>query len=210
MRPKSNCQALHEWVRSLERHTFPFDAAKIPKDGLYVLFERAEKAHGGERLVRAGTHTGEGQLPSRLRQHFVAQNKDRSIFRKNIGRALLAKAHDAYAAVWEIDFTPAAARKAHGAKRDPQKQAQIERQVTSYMQKNFSFAVVRIDDKAKRLSLESKIISTLSHCKDCRPSRTWLGNHSSKEKIRKSGLWLVNELYKTPLSSSDLVYLSGL
>jgi len=36
-------------------------------------------------------------MPSRLLQHFVMENKDRSIFRKNIGRALLARAGDPYA-----------------------------------------------------------------------------------------------------------------
>lgn len=101
---ENNCAALHTWARSLPRHRFPFDEKKIPKDGIYLLFEKGERSHGGERLVRAGTHTGEGQLPSRLRQHFVMENKDRSIFRKNIGRALLNKKPDPYAAVWELDF----------------------------------------------------------------------------------------------------------
>ena len=35
------------------------------------------------------THTGKNQLISRLKQHFTNMNKDRSIFRKNIGRCLL-------------------------------------------------------------------------------------------------------------------------
>ena len=39
-----------------------------------------------DRIVRIGTHTGENQLRSRLMQHFVKENKNRSIFRKNIGR----------------------------------------------------------------------------------------------------------------------------
>jgi hypothetical protein len=33
-------------------------------------------------------------MPSRLFQHFVIENKGRSIFRENIGRALLAAAGD--------------------------------------------------------------------------------------------------------------------
>ena len=201
---------MHEWAHSLKRHTFPFDAQTIPKDGIYFLFEKGERAHGSERLVRVGTHTGVGQLPARLHQHFIAANKDRSIFRKNIGRALLSKAKDPYLAVWEIDFTPTLARETHGRKRNAAKQALVEERVTHYLQKNCSFAVVQVDSKAKRLALESKIISTLSHCDTCRPSEQWLGNYSPKAKIRESGLWLVNELYKTPLAGPDLVYLSGL
>jgi len=48
------------------------------------------------------------------------------------------------------------------------------------------------------------MISTVSLCWECRPSERWLGRWSPKEKIRDSGLWLVNELYKTPLSVGDL------
>ena len=60
------------------------------------------------------------------------------------------------------------------------------------------------DEKAKRLELKSKMISTVSLCDECRPSPQWLGLFSPKDKIRTSGLWLVNELYKEPLSSTDL------
>jgi hypothetical protein len=64
--------------------------------------------------------------------------------------------------------------------------------------------VIRLENKTDRLSVESKLISTLSHCKECGPSAGWLGAFSPKEKIRGSGLWLVNELYKVPLSIEDL------
>ena len=52
----------------------------------------------------------------------------------------------------------------------------------------------------KPFLFESKIISSISHCNECKGSKDWLGNHSPKKKIRNSGLWLVNELYKEPLS----------
>lgn len=206
----ASCQHLHEWANRLAVHTVPFDQTVIPLNGLYVLFEAGEKGHGGRRIVRVGTHTGAAQLPSRLRQHFLVENKDRSIFRKNIGRALLAQAGDPYAPTWELDLTPRAAREKYGAVIDFTKQAQVERAVTEYMQRNFSFAVVAIHSKDERLALESKVISTVSHCKDCGSSQQWLGNHSPKEKIRTSGLWLVNELYKQPLTTKEFVYLQSL
>ena len=77
------CLELHKLFDSMKRFRFPFDEAKIPLDGIYILFEKGEKAHGVDRIVRIGTHTGQGQLISRLKQHFINQNKDRSIFRKN-------------------------------------------------------------------------------------------------------------------------------
>ena len=49
-----------------------------------------------------------------------------------------------------------------------------------------------------------------SLCEDCKPSENWLGNFSPKEKIIKSGLWLVNELWKTPLSDEDMIELKQL
>lgn len=203
------CKEFHEWARSLPRHTSPYNKSAIPKNGIYFLFEKGEKAHKGARVVRVGTHTGVGQLPSRLLQHFINENKDRSIFRKNIGRALLNKARDPYLKLWEIDLTPAAVRKLHGGRINFAKQKGIERAVTTFMRKHFEFAVLQVDDQKKRLELESKIISTLSSCESCTPSTKWLGAYSPKEKIRDSGLWQVNELYKTPLSKKDLAFLKG-
>lgn len=208
-KPSSNlCGELHAWANTLTLFHFPYDESKIPENGLYILFEKGEVGHGGNRIVRIGTHTGQNQLRSRLRQHFLNSNKDRSIFRKNIGRCLLNRTHDPYSTVWELDMTTRAARDRYSAKIDKEKQAQVEKEISDYMQKNFFFAIIRVDDKDERLKLESKLISTVSHCKECSPSKNWLGLSSPKEKIRESGLWLVNELYKEPLDSSDITLLS--
>lgn len=94
--------------------------------------------------------------------------------------------------------------------RDLNKQQKVEKEITEYLQNNFSFVGIEVKNKKERLRLESKIISTLSHCEACKPSKNWLGNYSPKEKIRESGLWLVNELYKEPLSKADMVYLQNL
>jgi hypothetical protein len=149
-------------------------------------------------------------LPSRLVQHFVQENKDRSIFRKNIGRALLNRAEDAYLAEWELDRTSRAARERHGIERNIEKRRMIEHEVTQYLQRHFTFVVFRVDEKTYRLRLESRIISTLSHCEECEPSVRWLGLCSPKERIRRCGLWLVNELYKEPLTDADIEVLGRL
>lgn len=198
------CADLHAWANKLVLFTFPYDEKLIPENGIYILFEKGESGHGGNRIVRVGTHTGKNQLRSRLRQHFLASNKDRSIFRKNIGRCFLNKTGDPYLSLWELDLTSKAARDAHSASVDLDKQGKIEKLISNYMRKNFFFGVLRVDDKEERLSLESKIISTVSRCKECLPSKKWLGKHSTKDKIKEGGLWLVNELYKEPLSEADL------
>jgi hypothetical protein len=197
------CEALHQWANSLPSFRFPFEDSRIPLNGIYILFENGEVAHGGNRIARIGTHTGNNQLRSRLRQHFLIENKDRSIFRKNIGRALLHRDHDPFLAFWELDRTSQKMRAQHGTI-DLDRQRAIEREVSEYIREYFSFGVVRVDEKAERLRLESKMIATVSLCDTCLPSAQWLGFSSPKQKICDSGLWLVNELYKEPLAIADL------
>ena len=197
------CHKLHMLFNRLSIHRFPFDTNKIPSNGIYILFESGEIAHGANRVVRVGTHTGANQLRSRVKQHFVQPNKDRSIFRKNIGRAMLNRDQDPFLVQWERDLTTKAARQNFASGIDAAKQKQIEQQVSEYMQRHFFFGAFQVDDKDQRMALESKIISTISLCSACRSSDSWLGRCSPKEKIRESGLWLVNELYKQPFSVNE-------
>ncbi len=204
------CHELHRLFNKLERFWFPFDEKKIPFNGIYILFETNEKAHGVDRIVRIGTHTGNNQLRSRLKQHFIEENKDRSIFRKNIGRALLNRENDTFLKQWEWDLTTKKAKDTYDHLVDYSKQKEIERKVSNYIQVYLSFVVFKVEKKEDRLSLESKIISTVSLCKDCKPSNNWLGLNSPKRKIQENGLWLVNELCKEPLSEEGLIELSKL
>ncbi|MFA6422826.1 MAG: hypothetical protein WCW17_00035 [Patescibacteria group bacterium] len=196
---KNNCFKLHKWANSLLVFKFPFDEKIIPLNGLYILFEKGEMAHGANRIVRIGTHTGANQLRSRLKQHFLVENKDRSIFRKNIGRAILNKNNDPYLKLWELDLTSKDAKEKFSTLLNIDYQKQIEKQVSDYIQENFSFVVFQVENKEERLKIESGLISAVSLCPDCSSSDYWLGKFSPKEKIRQSGLWLVNELYKQPL-----------
>lgn len=203
----STCSQLHTVFNQLPHHHFPFDEKQIPLNGIYILFENGEITHNTNRIVRVGTHNGDGRLPSRLKSHFIKENKDRSIFRKNIGRALLNKVSDPFLEQWELDMTSRETRENFQNKVDNYKQKQVEHQVTQYIQQNFWFVVFPIDKREDRLFWESRIISTVSWCNECKPSDNWLGLHSPKEKIRESGLWLVNELYKQPLSENEFNYL---
>jgi len=201
---KQPCDELHNIFNNLERLKFPFEGAAIPQNGIYILFEKSETGHNNDRVVRIGTHTGEGQLHSRLNQHFIKEIKDRSIFRKNIGRAFLNKSNDEFLQQWEWDLTTRANKEKYLPLLDVEKQRDIEKVVSKYIQKNMSFVVFEVNDKKERLHLESRIISTVSHCKECCSSNSWLGQFSPKEKIQNSSLWLVNELYKTPSDEEDI------
>lgn len=204
----NQCDQIHKILSSFKRHTFPFDKHIIPTNGIYMLFERGQAGHGTDRIVRVGSHTGENQLRSRLEQHFIKENKDRSIFRKNIGRAILNKSNDSFLKFWEYDLTAKKNREKYLPIVDMSKQKEVEKEVTDYIQSNFSFVVFKVDNKDLRLELESKIISTVSLCNSCKASDNWLGIHSPKRKIRESGLWLVNQLYKEPLSVGDISLIS--
>lgn len=207
---QADCSDLHRLAHHLPRYTFPFDAKQIEKNGIYLLFEKDELGHEGQRIARVGTHTGNNQLRSRLQQHFIQENKDRSIFRKNIGKCLLNRANDPYLDVWNIDFTTRASKTTNGHLINAAHQAQIEQEVSDYIQSRFSFVMLPVEEKEDRLYLESRIVSTLSHCSECKPSDNWLGMDSPNEKIRRSGLWQVNELYKEPLDTTDLKRMEGL
>ena len=200
----NKCEEIHRLFNNHKRISFPFNEKEIPLNGIYILFEKGERAHDSDRIVRIGTHTGKDQLRSRLKQHFINENKDRSIFRKNIGRALLNKRKDPYLEKWEIDLTTREAKEKFKDLIDIEKQRRIEKEITKYLQDNFSFVVLEINDKNKRLETESKIIATISNCEGCGPSESWLGLCSPKDKIKESGLWLVNELYKIPLSDNEI------
>ncbi len=61
--------------------------------------------------------------------------------------------------------------------------------VTEELHSNFRFAVVACEED--RLLWEKALISIVSRCDECAPSSEWLGLSSPKDKIRDSGLWLV-------------------
>lgn len=203
------CRFIHGLAGKLDRHKFPFEPERIPESGIYLLFEAGETAHGTDRIVHVGTHSGKRRLRSRLREHDTP-NKDRSILRKNIGRALLRESGDPFLEKWNLDLTSREARRKQGPSVDFKRQRAIEEAVTDRIRRTFSFVAFPVEDKDARFELKSRIISTLSLCDCCRPSEQWLGGCSPKSKIRESGLWLTQGLGKEPLSEYEISYLRAM
>lgn len=196
---------LHQIFNEKKRYSFPFEhfINEIPKNGIYIIFENGEKYKTLDRIVRVGTHTGNNQLRSRLNQHFINENKNRSIFRKNIGRCFLNKENNPYLSLWELDITSRAEKEKNLKLLDLDFEKQMEKRISNYVQTNLSFCVFQIDTKDDRLFWESKIVSTLAKAIDIKSSENWLGNQSTKDKIRVSGLWQVNELYNDSLTELE-------
>ena len=184
-----HCQQLHEYIKTLPRYHFPFNPDDICQNGIYILFEKNEHGHGGDRIVRVGTHTGQNQLAQRLMEHFVKENKNRSIFRKNIGRVFLNQTNDDYLKIWNLDLTSKKNRNAFQHLVNEVFQKQLEQQISECLRANFSFSIIEVQDEKRRLELEKQLIQIVSSCEECGPSQTWLGNHSPVKKIRQSGLW---------------------
>ncbi len=197
------CQFLHDELRKLPRFHAGYNPQDIPRNGLYFLFERDAFAHGGERIVRVGTHTGDGNLPKRLKEHLYTKNKDRSVFRKHIGRSILAQRNDPFLEMWEIDLTTRKAREEHSSKIDMQRLAEVEQEVSDYMNINFSFVVLKVEDKTARLTAEAGLLSAIAACTDCCACSKWLGLHHSNPAIRESGLWNIQGLNDTPITLED-------
>lgn len=212
-----NCKWLHQRLEQLPLVKHPFQLDRLPLNGIYFFYEQGELADHGDgltpRIVRIGTHK-DGNFRSRIAEHFLLvgestkmafdENKpaphERSIFRKNLGRALLNRAHDPYLEVWDLDFTSAASKAKNKHRRDISKEKAIETQVTKLLREKFSFRFILLEGQEGRMGssgLESYLIGTVANCEKCRPSQNWLGNHSSKPEIRNSGLWLVQHL-KSP------------
>jgi len=214
------CKWFHEQLEQLPIIKFPFILEQLPENGIYFFYEDGEIwGHGGykPRIVRIGTHK-DGNFRSRIKEHFLFDESkmnfnatksaphDRSIFRKNIGRALLNKEKDGYLEIWDVDFTYKEKRDKYGHLRDIQKEKKIESEVTRILRENFSFRFIIVNSQMKRMGangLESSLIGTVAHCKLCRPSGNWLGSHSPKKQIKESGLWLVQHLEANEINESD-------
>jgi len=176
----SSALQLHELFNSekLTRYSYPFSSKGFPTNGIYIFFEKGEAITTPEgkildRIVRVGTHRGEGNLYKRLKQHFTG-NITSSIFRKDIGEALSTK---------------------------------DEEEISKYMRENFSFVIFEVETEEERLYWEERIVFTLSKAVilgQISPSKNWLGNKSSKGKIRKSGLWQVEGIYIEELDKTDI------
>ncbi len=199
---------LHRLFDQLTKYSYPFkDSLKeIPKNGIYVNFEKGEEFEGLNRIVRIGTDTGENQLHSRLTQHFENENQRRSIFRKNIGRCFLNRDNNPYLNNWDLDITSRVDRENNLKYLDLEFENQIEKEISKYIQANFSFCVFQVNNKLDRLYWESKIIATLAQSV-IPSSKNWLGNHSPKSKIRECGLWQVQGINKPMLTFDEYIKL---
>ena len=161
------CYKLHKLFNAMPRYkwdtinTFGFDS------GIYIIFEVGKSYCGMDRIVRVGTHRSDGRLRGRLEDHYITENNDGSIFRKNIGRSILNENKHSYLNVW----TKSSSRSDSGYNQAPQDK--IETQATKYMRENFTFTCFPVDTNAERSRLELGIIAALNKDESFTASPNW-------------------------------------
>ncbi|MXZ92179.1 MAG: hypothetical protein F4W95_13410 [Chloroflexi bacterium] len=174
-----------------------------PRRGVYFFRESGENrsdSGDGPRVVRVGTHAlkagGKATLWNRLSQHrgtvkSGGGNHGGSIFRSITGAALMQR--DGWdCSTWgHGSNAPKAVREAE----HPLEQA------VSAVIRDMPFLWLAMDDEpgpgSQRGYIERNAIALLSNYKGERidqPSGGWLGYHSEREKVRKSGLWNNNHV----------------
>lgn len=184
-----------------------------PSHGVYFFFEdgevRTDSGHG-PRVVRIGTHaltaTSKTTLWNRLSQHrgvvaTGAGNHRGSIFRLLIGEALLHR--DAIELdTWGVGDTPGKVAITRNMSPAAVRQAEhaIERAVSNTIGA-MPFLWVSAPGGGgpgnPREVIERNSIALLSNFEKApidAPSSRWLGHHSGREKVRKSGLWNQNHV----------------
>ncbi|MDA8226319.1 MAG: hypothetical protein M0T74_01180 [Desulfitobacterium hafniense] len=197
------CKAVHLFFNMMPRLDYQM-IAKIPfEDGIYILFEKGQKYGELDRIVRVGTHTAGGRLKARLKDHFISRNKDGSIFRKNVGKALLSKNKDSYLDIWTLDTS----NKKNRVTIDKEKEAEIENAVSDYLLNNISYVCFPIDNKEERLRIEEALISLLNCSDDFYPDNNWLGKFSPVDRICRSGLWLTQGLDAEPMTVEEFGFI---
>lgn len=217
-----SCEWLHKQLEQLPLLKYPFNPKDLPENGIYFFYEAGETwGHGGDkpRIVRVGT-SKEGNLRKRIAEHFLLDEgkmnfeaskpapRERSIFRKNIGRALLNQRKDEYLKVWELDFTSHKSREEKSCLRNIAKEKALETEITSLLRSKFFFKVIELTGQSQRMGktgLESASIGTVARCLICKSSTHWLGRHSPKPEISGGKLWLIQHLNANPINEQDKV-----
>ena len=198
------CAKLHRLFNDLPRYQWDTIDKVSFDNGIYIVFEKGEYYYGMDRIVRVGTHTSDRRLQKRLKDHFISKNKDGSIFRKNIGKALLNESNHPYLTVWSMDSSDKQnVIDKVGDSFNLVTQKSIEEEVSSYIQSNISFTCFHVPHKEDRERFENAIIASLNNSLDFHSTNKWKGVYSPEKEIAESGLWLKKGLNEPLLSESE-------
>lgn len=175
-----------------------------PDRGVYFFFEPGELRSGSgarPRVVRVGTHAlklgSKAKLWDRLHQHRgtlrpLGGNHRGSIFRKLVGDALIARQPSLGIETW--------GRNDSASKQIREAERPLEILVSQRLGK-MTLVFLPVEDApgpdSDRGFIERNSIALLSaYVKPSTdaPSTDWLGHHSTRERVKRSGLWNNNHV----------------
>ncbi len=191
---------MHAIALDLPRHDFETPHSALPQNGIYLFFEHGETAPAKgtvrDRIVRVGTHVGDGRFPKRIRQHYgnvksLGGAKNGSVFRRHVGGALLARIdpHHLHLREWQ--------RQGGASVRT------IEELVSQTLRDNFTFACFTVPTAEERLALERGLIALLAQHPLSDPSANWLGRFAGAPDIRRTGLWNTQHCKSPVLTAAE-------
>ena len=175
-----------------------------PERGVCLFFEPGERRSGtgaGLRVVHVGTHAvsagSKSTLWRRVRQHRgtidpLGGNHRGSVFRKLVGEAMMARTPNVGSANW--------GEKKRGSRDEADSERRLETLVSRRIcQMSLLFLPVRDapGPDSLRAFVKRNTVTLLSGFVEGwvdPPSPHWLGNHSSSERVRCSGLWNRNNV----------------
>lgn len=200
-------EEVYALIRLLPRLNHRTLRKQLPANGIYVFFERGEvvqwRSRVIDRIVRVGTHRGDGRFRTRIRQHYgkvrsLGGNKNSSVFRKHVGGALLRKAnpHDPRLEEWLAQGGPSF--------------NEVEELVSRALREGFTFSCFRVDSPGERLALERGLIALFASYPLGQPSADWLGLYAADERLRRSGLWNTQGTGAEPLTLAEFSRLEDL
>lgn len=199
-------EQLHKLFNILERFSYPYDEAKISKNGIYILFEKSEKFKGFNRVVRIGSHTGDNRLLTRINEHYIKGNHRDSIFRKHLGRCFLTinKKTD-YIENWDLKIKRKVDKERNLHRINWEIENEYEQIITKYIRDSFSFVTIpNLTNEKERIRLEKGLIATFAQAIEKVSSDNWIGNHHPNARIRNNKLWNIQHLSGTLLTEIEI------
>lgn len=171
-----------------------------PDRGVYFFLDPGE-AGAGRRVARVGTHAltakSRSKLWNRLRQHRGTArtgggNHRGAIFRLLVGIARARRDHMALPQSWGKRNDPGAPARQLGVSRANFRQAEVElEEYVSHYIGTMPFLWLKVGDapgqESERRVVERNVIALLSGHPE--PPANWLGRHSDRDRMRRSGLW---------------------
>lgn len=180
---------IHRLVQALPKYNY-LTIDEIPfEEGVYFIIDKNEIFDEYPRIVRVGTHKGDGRLKKRLKQHFMTEDKNGSILRKYIGGALLSQKKDEYLETWKYNSRDHEVYKKCKSHININKERAIEAEVSKYLRECTSFCCINIKKCDERLKFKENVLRSLYEDESFKPTDDWLGKSSPMLHIGVYGLW---------------------